>query len=398
MGTSSGAGRPGRARLHPERAASPGGVMSRGAPGEHVANGRLDQFSGRFRLRTGLLAPGRIRLLDAAAIVAADWDRQVDAGNVKSTTIALYETHTGFLWSYAAAQGVSELCQVDSYLVSKWLAAPAVGFTGTAPVTTQRMRLAAVKAFFTTSMNIGLHDVDPTAGLGLPPRDRRYVQALTDGQDAQCRTTSPLHLGETRTQAMYALAREGASLRENASCVVPDVRLDLGLMWLHDGGARSFDRWVEIRDDWSFQALADRVAYLTETTPAEDLATTRLTYSPRFLVTKPHKDASKDQAAREAAAISRGLAGLMKTARVLQRGVTRPESIREWTALKIWEETASVEAVAYRLGMSSLDDAAHVLDRDFRSELAPRNAPPPPLTLDPSAADLADESNAGETP
>lgn len=397
MGASDGAGRPGRARLHPEPAAPGGRVVSRGAPGEHVANGRLDPFSGRFRLRPGLAAPGRISLSDALAMVSEDWDRQVVEGNIKSTTIALYRTHAGFFVAYAAQQGITELGQVEAHLVCRWLITPSVGATGNAPTTTQRIRLAAIKAVFTTSMTLGLHNVDPTAGISLPPRDRRYVRALTDGQDAQCRATSPIRLGETRTPAMYALAREGASLRENASCVVPDIRLDLGLIRLHDGGARTFDRWVDIRDDWSFQALAGRIAYLSDTTPTEDLATTRLTYSPRFEVKKPHRDESKDQAAREAAAISRGLSALMKTARVLEKGVTRPESIRERTAFKIWEETGSVEAVAYRLGMSSLDDAAHVIGRDFRTELAPKNAPPIRSTQRRADAhgDLAD---GGESP
>jgi integrase/recombinase XerC len=364
--------------------------MSRGAPGEHLANGRIERFSGRFRLSPGLKAPGRAPLASAVEVVSADWDRQVAAGGIKSTTIALYLTHIWIFVAYALRQGVEELGDVDSRLISKWLVAPSVGATGVAPATTQRIRLAALKALFTTCLTTGLHNVDPTAGLRLPPRDPRYVRALTDGQDAQCRMTAPLRLGETRTQAMYALAREGASLRENAACLVRDIRLDLGLIWLHDGGARSFNRWVEIRDDWSYRALADRIEYLTATTRPESLDGTRLTYSPRSPASEAGRDASKDQAAREASAISRGLSQLMQTARVLTRGVTRPESIREWTAAKVWDETQSLEAVAYRLGMSSLDDAAHILGRNFQSELRPHNAPYPPgsrpPTDDPTAA------------
>ena len=67
---------------------------------------------------------------------------------------------------------------------------------------------------------------------------------------------------------------------------------------------------------------------------------------------------------------------LLKFARVHQPGVTRAESIREWLALQVYAETGSLEEVARRLGMSSLDGAAHVVGHNWLTTDAHDRQPP----------------------
>jgi len=53
------------------------------------------------------------------------------------------------------------------------------------------------------------------------------------------------------------------------------------------------------------------------------------------------------------------------------------ESLREWLAAKVFAETGRVEAVAARLGMASLDAAAHLVGYNWTREFD-IDAPPPP--------------------
>lgn len=55
--------------------------------------------------------------------------------------------------------------------------------------------------------------------------------------------------------------------------------------------------------------------------------------------------------------------------------MTRAESIREWLAARVFAQTGSLEAVAVRLGMSSLDTAAHLVGYDWVKTLTADQPP-----------------------
>ena len=77
---------------------------------------------------------------------------------------------------------------------------------------------------------------------------------------------------------------------------------------------------------------------------------------------------SDDTPGTRQAAIAQMLTSLMKRARLYREGENRVESIREWVAFRVFADTNSVEAVAQRLVMSSLDAAAHIVGYDWVAE------------------------------
>lgn len=77
-----------------------------------------------------------------------------------------------------------------------------------------------------------------------------------------------------------------------------------------------------------------------------------------WLVYRPHP--TRPTSDRQQASLGPVITGLLKSAGVHQPRVTRAESIREWLAARVFAATGSLEAVAVRLGMASLDTAAHV--------------------------------------
>lgn len=114
-------------------------------------------------------------------------------------------------------------------------------------------------------------------------------------------------------------------------------------------------RFVPIDDDWAREALHTRIEVLRrQSLPAEDLLDRRIAY-----------DGTSSDPNRRSAASAMALVKLMRTARVYSPGRTRAESIREWLAGRVFAETGRVEAVASRLGMRSLDAAAHIVGYDW---------------------------------
>lgn len=332
--------------------------MTRRRAGEARTRGKLEAPQGRFALRAGLTAPGEMPLADALALVVADWERQVAAGTISVEVIRGYKQALASMVRFLPARfGVTLVREVAPNHLFEWMRAPKPD--GTEVTTNTRYgRRSAARGFFLTCICLGIAEMNPAESIIETERDERYVCALTDPQVEQLCRCAPFTLTETKTPAALALVMLGAGTRECAFVRVMDVDLEAGRVWVHDGGERFAPRWLPIDNDWTRDALAARITALREriTDPAE-LAVATLAYEP--------SGRGQDTPGKRQSAISQTLTNLMKKARVYREGENRVESIREWVAARVFADTSSVEAVAQRLGMASLDAAAHIVGYDW---------------------------------
>lgn len=358
--------RRGRRPLHPV-----GDDVTRRRVGEARPRGRLARLEGRFRLAEDLDAPGLLPLDDAFERIQQEWQRQVAEGAVVGITVKHYAEHMqSFLRFANRARGCVNLADVTVPVAQDWVVAPSPQNPGAPlPDNTIRMRRSALRSFFHTAVALGLTDQNPALSVDLPQRHPRFVNAATKAQVDQCKRVAVFRLDETRMPALLALVLMGGTLAEAAYTRVKDVDLPGRKVWLHDGGVRAQDRWVPLDDDWCFDALRKRVDALTASVPSEALADAFLTYENRREPTY----------ARRAAASASMMAILFKKARITGPGV-RAEGLREHLAQRVFAETGRVEAVAARLGMGSLDAAAHIVGHDWTVPYGINDAPPEPAT------------------
>jgi integrase/recombinase XerC len=329
--------------------------------GDANPNGRLERPQGRFRLAYGLDDPGAIAAPVALELVEADWKRQAAIGNVSEVVLDGYCRDARSLVRTAQARGLRNLGEIDQDLIWTWMRSAKVDEPeASVSSNTRYRRRSAARAFFMTAQCLGLYDQNPAMSVEESGRSVRYVNAFTDAEIEQVKRVAAYRLGETRHPAALALVLSGATNGEVAYGVVDDVDLIHRRVWCHNGGKRSRDRWIPLDDDWCFQALANRVAALSRVTDGDvALGQRPLTYT---------RITAGDAFAKRSAATSMLLLKLLKKARVWRPGETRAESLREWLAAKIFAETGRVEAVAARLGMSSLDAAAHLVGYDWTGE------------------------------
>lgn len=343
--------RRGRYRLHP--AAGVDAVTVRRV-GDANTRGRLERNTGVFRLRAGLAAPGAMALADAVALVAADWARQVAAGNITRAVIDGYLFDLPGFVAVLSVQGIEQVGEVTPNMVYAWCTMPLASGEPSA-VNSWNRRRSSVRSFFETCRCLGIADGNPAKAVDFPVRGGRYVNAFDDAAIRQAQDVARSVLGDTRTPCALALSMSGAAPRELANVTVADVDLAGGRVWLHSGGYRCRDRWVPFTDDWCAQAAADRVQDLRAEFGDEADGVP--------LVYKAH--AKRPTEARQAEAMTTLLTRLLQKARLHEAHKTRAESIREWLAATVFEETGSVEQVALRLGLGSLDAAAHLVGHDW---------------------------------
>jgi len=298
--------------------------------------------------------------MSAAAVeVLADWDLQVAAGAVPALTIAGYRDCVQALVAFALRVGLYEVKDITANLVLSWLNTP--GKSGRTPsVNSQYHHRAAVRKMFETLRRLGITDANPAMQVALPRPPARRATGCTDDQINLLKSVAQFRINDTRTPAMLALALSGAAVTEQGFVTVDDVDLPGARVWVHNGGYRAVDRWIPLDDLWCLMAIERRVRHLRE--HGSDLGVQPLIYTAKGTVL----DSDATIASRKQAA-STGLTKLLKKAGIHQPGSLRVDSIREWVAHKIWNETASIEAVAVRLGYQSLDAAASLIGYDWRA-------------------------------
>lgn len=348
-------------RRQPGRRPSPvrDDAVTRHRAGQPRRTGRTTGPAGPFVLAPGLAAPGKVPIGEAVALAAAELDRQAAAGLLDPDTAANAGIYARRLAAYAAARGVATLSGIDRDVAELYIHSPhARGIDGAprpATLGTKHSRRSYVRQFFRVCRALGLDDRDPAADISLPPRQRRFVRPLTDDEVQRCKDASFRTTIETRLPCALALALSGATAGEAPRMTVDDVWPEHRRAWAHGGGTRAVPRWLAL-DDWAAEQIARRLDWLAANPPNAQ----EVDEGPRGLIYQPRLAARKDkQAVTDAILLVLRLAGLGDDPGV------RPMSIQEWLAAKVYEQTGSVEHVAARLGMVSLDAAADVLGLDW---------------------------------
>lgn len=351
--------------------------VSRSRAGAPRRQGRVQGPEGPFSLAVGLTAPGDIPLDEAIALACAELERQgrermIDEGTAYYATVLARN-----LAAFAALRGVTTLGGIDQDLAELYVHAPhsrtSDGQPGRATDATKHTRRGYMRQIFKVCRLLGLLDGDPTADIVLPPRPRRFVRPLTDEEVQRCKDAVFRTTDETKLPCALALALSGVTNSEMPQMSVDDVWLDARRAWAHGGGARALPRWVEL-DDWAASQVGRRLDWLAVHPPTKQ----EVHDCPRVLVYQPRKvwvNRHKKQCA-----VGNNILKILRLAGLGDLHGVRPQSIREWHAAKIYEQTGSIEHVAARLGMVSLDAAADMLGLDWTGLY---DIPGPPGVPDP---------------
>lgn len=354
----------GRYALHPRRstsgAAAGGGTMS-AFRSRKRRNGGVQRPQDTFVLRPDIPMPGAYPIAAAVEEVLADWWRQTGSGTLTESTRETHSKVLRTLAKYARSRGARVVCDISNEILNDWMFAPNA-YTGE-PVadTTPGLRRAVASAFYYTCFNLGITDVNAAATLPSTQHPQRYVCPFTAEQiDALKEASQFAHRG-TKSPAALALALLGAAPGEVGSIRCEDVRLVDMLVRAHGGGSRYAERWLPIDDPWCFDQLAARLKQLAAKHP-DDWQTRYVAYEPR--------EGKDDSFARRSAATSTTLTKVIEKAGLKRNGVRRVASIGEYVAARVFAQTGRLEAVAARLGIDKLDDAATIVGYDWRSQFA----------------------------
>lgn len=330
---------------------------------------------GPFILDATLPMPGALALPDALDRVVADWRAQASAGTVAASTVNVDISIARGLVAFATAQGAAWVADVDSEMVWAWMGSLSLR-DRTAPTHAQQVtRRAIARNVFRTLYRLGVTDANPAAQLTIGARPVRVVNALTDREvqalkdaadyDALAGRNPDQHrAGASKTAPAVALALLGAQGGEVGAVRCRDLDLLNAAVWVHGGGERYTDRWLPIDDPWCFDILAARVAFLAEAhphgwhdVPVAYEATSRGTVVQGVME-------------RRRSAVATTLTKAMDRAGIRRPGRNRVASITDHVAARVFAASGRVEDVAIRLGITSLDTAAHIVDHPWRTSRA----------------------------
>jgi hypothetical protein len=349
--------------------------VTRAKAGAPRIQGRLEGPTAAFLLASDLKADGDITVVDAVARVVADWKRQAANGTIQMSTI---NAHTGYLMTfaqYAPNRGARRLSQVTSQLLWDWVNSVGPKTVDAPTETTRKTRRAVARGFYRTAFCLGLTEANPAASLPTVKSPARVVSALTDEEVARAKAAAswevPIVDGRTRRYeegsltgpVALALTLLGAQPGEVGAIRGRDLRLLDGLVWAHGGGDRFDDRWLPIDDTWAYDTLLARQSWLERNRPNAWLDQP---------IAYDRQPKTPDTHAGRSAATSMTLDKVLAKAGLKQPGRIRVASINEWVAARVYRDTQRVEAVAARLGMRSLDAAAHLVAWDWRPQFTTR--------------------------
>ena len=252
------------------------------------------------------------------------------------------------------------VCDLSTNLLLSWTNA-ANAYTGEpAPDTTRYTRKSVASSFFHTCFRLGITDQNPAQALPSRKQRDRFVHPFTPDQIGRLKDASAPRMWETKGPAALALVLLGCSSGEVGAIRCSDIHLTDLLINAHGGGDRYQQRWLPVDDPWAFDALAARLRTLADKYPHD--------WQDRYVAYDP-QPGKPDYARRRAAATSMTVGKIIERAGLKVNGVTRVASITEYVARRVFVQTGRVEAVAARLGLNKLDDAAHICGYNWKSEM-----------------------------
>jgi site-specific recombinase XerC len=219
---------------------------------------------------------------------------------------------------------------------------------------TMHLRRSALRLYFQTLRQLGLFEGDPTIDLVLPPRSCLGVRPLTDDEIVVCRSYSLQTLTATRQPAAWALAEATARTSEIHHILVSDLDFTNSRVWIH-GSSKAESRWGTL-SEWGAIQLARRVGSLKNV----------LTDDPAVA----YEGRGSEESGQVSSCIA--IAETLTRAGIGKEPDVRPGSVVAWAGRKVFEETGSIEEVARRLGIRSLDRAARFIGWGWKPEPAER--------------------------
>jgi integrase len=217
-------------------------------------------------------------------------------------------------------------------------------------VATTHLRRSALRLYFQTLRQLGLLEGDPTIDLVLPPRSCLAVRPLTDDEIVVCRSYSLQTLTATRQPAAWALAEATARTSEIHHILVSDLDFTNSRVWIH-GSSKAEPRWGSL-SEWGAIQLARRLGSLKNV----------LTNDPAVA----YEGSGSEESGQVSSCIA--IAETLRRAGIGREPDVRPGSVVAWAGRKGFEETGSIEEVARRLGMRSLDRAARFIGWGWKPE------------------------------
>ena len=255
------------------------------------------------------------------------------------------EVITRFESFVSKAYGVDCIADVTPTIVEAFVRAK--GSTGNPATATMHVRRCNLRTLFRIARREFGFEGDPTLDVMLPPRSMLTTRPLTNDEIVLGRSFSHHTFNATRQPVAWALGEATAITAELPYITTDDLDLDCTdgpRVWLH-GSRKRNERWGFL-DDWGALQLERRAAALE--------GTTCLLY--KGTGSEFSRQASCCNVLRETFI----RAGLDSEPDI------RPNSLAAWAGVMALEEMGSIEGVARRLGMSSLDAAAAFINHDWR--------------------------------
>jgi integrase/recombinase XerC len=223
--------------------------------------------------------------------------------------------------------------------------------TSAPSTSTQQTRLGAVRKLYRIARQLQLTDgADPTVDVTVAPRRGARPRPLTDREIERARAFSQ-HTGRpSRRPSILALAEATATPAEIAVVVRDDLDLDRGEVRLPGRDGRS-NRLGQLTA-WGQAALRDWVAH--SNLGGQD----RLVYS------------GTETGIGGQVSISAALSDLLRRASLSSDSRVKPSSVAAWAARQVFDSSCSIELAALTLGVHSLDQAAEIIDLNWRTSAA----------------------------
>jgi site-specific recombinase XerD len=338
--------------------------MTRQRSGQPRKAGRVPGPTGMFVLADGLSARGHMAIESAVDLVRAEWAIAVSHGEVSAATVQTHGKVLTTFTRFVTVQGAKLVCDIDAPMLQAWTHSFATRSKTPPTTNTVALRQSVARSLYRTFAKLGITDQDITVAVPALRRPERKVLPLTESQVTALKKASlkkrTTHSGSSKAPAAIALALLGLQSKEIPATRVRDIDFLEGTVFAHDGGHRFYDRHVPIDDPWAYRILAERVQYLQKSHPggADDL----------FVAYEEGKKRGGSGQSNPAAATSNTIDGIFRDAGVKQPGRVRIASLNEYVALRVYQETGSLVEVAVRLGMSSLDAVAHIVDDNWLDE------------------------------